>query len=72
MLKHQNTSRRACPGVQDGGGGGEVPEHKNEPMWACSCVQDEGKEEGRCPSTRTCLCGHFLVFETGETERRGA
>ena len=50
MLKHQNVPRRARPGVRDGGGGR-------------GGVQDKENGEGRCPSTRTCLCGHVLVFE---------
>ena len=51
-------------------GRGEVPEHQNEPVWARSCVRDEGKGGSRCPSTRTCPHGLVLVFETGREEGR--
>ena len=51
-------------------GRGEVPEHQIEPVWARSCVRDEGKGGSRCPSTRTCPHGLVLVFETGREEGR--
>ena len=40
-----------------------MPEHQNVPTRARSGVRDRGNGEERRPSTRTCPCGHVLVFE---------